>query len=197
MFNYYTLYKPFNMLSQFTREGEKAGWGELGLELPKDVYAIGRLDADSEGLLLLSNDKAVNDLLLHPRHQHPRKYLVQVEGIPDSESLQELEAGPEIAVDGKKYKTLACTARLIDEPAGLPERNPPVRFRKSVPTSWLEIQLVEGKNRQVRKMTAAVGFPTLRLIRIAIGKLELGALQPGEVREIGRPHFYQKLGLRP
>lgn len=170
--------KPYGILSQFTKqEPEHHTLAEFGF--PERVYPIGRLDWDSEGLLLLSDEKFWNDWLLHPRHAHERTYHAQVEGIATEEALAKLREG----VDIQDYKTKPCQARLLAEP-GYPPRNPPIRYRLSVPTSWIELKMHEGKNRQVRRMTAAIGFPTLRLIRVAFGALELGDLPPGKWREL-------------
>lgn len=184
------------MLSQFSKEGDKQVLADLNFIFPKDVYPVGRLDADSEGMLLLTNDKSVNEKLLHPSKKHVRSYLVQVEGEFSVDACEKLKKGVEISVDGKKYKTLpADNVELIPDPEFLPERNPPVRFRKSIPTSWVQIDLIEGKNRQVRKMTAAVGFPTLRLVRIVMESLKLDFFNPGEIKELERSIFYSKLKL--
>ena len=170
--------KPYGVLSQFTKQ--EAGHRTLAeFGFPKHVYPIGRLDWDSEGLLLLSDEKEWNDLLLHPRHGHARTYHAQVEGIATAASMARLEKG--VLIQG--HKTLPCRARLLGEP-GYPPRTPPIRFRLSVPTSWIELKLREGKNRQVRRMTAAVGFPTLRLIRTALGGFEPGDLKSGKWREL-------------
>ncbi|NIJ53552.1 pseudouridine synthase [Dyadobacter arcticus] len=176
------------MLSQFTREGEHATLADLGVDFKKDIYPVGRLDTDSEGLLLLTNDNYLKTKLLEPRNKHTRTYYVQVEGAATDEACEILNAGVSIAIDGKKYITLPANAHLIDEPF-LPEREPPIRFRKSIPTSWISLTLREGKNRQVRKMTAGVGFPTLRLVRWSIGKISLADKQdnfpkPGDVWEV-------------
>lgn len=173
------------MLSQFTKEGDHPTLADLDYEFPKDVYPVGRLDADSEGLLLLTNDNFLKTRLLDPKRAHKRNYLVQVEGQITTEACNKLASGVEISVNGKKYKTLPAKATLIDEPY-LPPRNPPVRFRAQIPTSWIEVSLHEGKNRQVRKMTASVGFPTLRLVRHKIADvLSFEGLNPGDVKEIG------------
>ncbi len=154
-------HKPYGVLSQFTKqEPEHRTLAEFGL--PKQVYPIGRLDWDSEGMLLLSDEKQWNDFLLNPRRGHERTYHVQVEGIATISSTFKLQKG--ILIQG--CKTKPCIAKLLDDP-GCPVHNPPIRFRLSVPTSWIELKLTEGRNRQVRRMTAAVGFPTLRLIRTA------------------------------
>lgn len=180
---YFIIYKPFGMLSQFSKEGNKPTLGDLA-KFPPDVYPVGRLDSDSEGLLLLTNDKQLNHKLLNPKFKHKRTYLAQLEGLITDEALLNLQNGVVLNIDGKQYQTLpALSKRLKDEPL-LPERIPPIRYRKNIPTSWLELTLSEGKNRQVRKMTAAVGFPTLRLVRKSIEKIELGTMQPGEVREL-------------
>ena len=175
---YVALYKPFGVLSQFTGEEGQRTLREIGL--PQGVYAAGRLDQDSEGLLLLSNDGPFIDKLIHPRNGHNRSYLVQVEKIPDDQALIQLRKGVVI----KGYQTKPCGVELLTEDPLLPPRDPPIRERKNIPTAWLRMTLTEGKNRQVRRMTAAVGFPTLRLVREKIGKLELGDLKPGEWKEV-------------
>lgn len=195
MFSYYIIYKPFNTLSQFTREGGHKTLADLGFEFPKDVYPVGRLDSDSEGLLMLTNDKKVNHLLLDPKNKHKRTYLAQVEGEVTEKALIELKKGVEINVDGKIYRTLPAHAEKINEPGNLSERNPPIRFRKSVPTNWIKLKLEEGKNRQVRKMTAKVGFPTLRLIRTEMEDLKLENLKPGDVCEMDQRSVYRLLKI--
>jgi 23S rRNA pseudouridine2457 synthase len=182
----FALNKPFGFLSQFSDEGNRQGLGALGLGLSRDVYPIGRLDADSEGLLLLSDEREMNGRLLDPRRPHWRTYWVQVEGAPTPEQLKQLSAPMELRIQGQIRRTLPARARLCSQLPALPERNPPIRYRASIPTAWVELGLQEGKNRQVRRMTAAVGLPTLRLIRVAWGNLqllELG-LAPGEVRAL-------------
>ncbi len=173
--------KPYGVLCQFTGE---AGRDTLAnyITVP-GVYAAGRLDTDSEGLLVLTDDGALQARIADPRHKLAKTYLVQVEGIPDEAALARLRAG----VDLGDFITRPCQARLADEPAWLWPRNPPIRERKAIPTSWLEIVLKEGKNRQVRRMTAKVGFPTLRLLRVRIGEWTLEGLAPGEWREVGVP----------
>lgn len=194
MFRYFIIYKPFGMLSQFSKEGEHKTLADLNYNFPKDAYPVGRLDSDSEGLLLLTNDKSLNHKLLDPKFKHTRTYLAQVEGIFSEEAKRKLEKGVSISVDGKTYQTLPAHVETHNY-VSLPERNPPIRFRKNIPTSFIKISLHEGKNRQVRKMTAAVGFPTLRLIRTAIEKIELENLQPGEVKEINKEEAYKQLRL--
>ncbi len=194
--------KPFGALSQFTGDGSP-NRALAEFQFPKNVYPIGRLDADSEGLLLLSDEAAWNDRLLHPRHAHEREYWAQVERIPTCEALDQLQNG--LVIQG--HKTLPCRAWLLepqpetgwgeapDEPRNshastpargdarptiIPPRIPPIRFRKSVPDCWIGLELIEGKNRQVRRMTAAIGHPTLRLMRVRIGGLKLGDLETGK-----------------
>ena len=161
------------MLSQFTPEGRWRGLKDF-IDLP-GVYACGRLDADSEGLLLLTNDGALQARISNPRYKMPKTYWVQVEGTPGDAALEALRVGVQLN-DGL---TLPATARLMDEPPGLWARTPPVRVRQSIPTSWLELCITEGRNRQVRRMTAAVGLPTLRLIRAAVGPYSIDGLAPG------------------
>lgn len=175
-FRYILFNKPYGVVSQFSGVGETL----RKFVSVKNVYPVGRLDHDSEGLLLLTDDGAVQHRLTDPRFAHPRTYLVQVEGVPDESKLRQLEKGVLI----RDYRTRPAQVRLLEAEPQLPPRNPPVRFRKSVPTAWLEITLTEGRNRQVRRMTAAVGHPTLRLVRSGIGMLQLGTLKPGEWREL-------------
>jgi 23S rRNA pseudouridine2457 synthase len=175
------LHKPYGVLSQFTPE-PGSRWRTLAdFGLPRNVYALGRLDADSEGLLLLSDEAALNTRLLDPENAHRREYWAQVERVPSRAALTQLERGG-IALDD--YRTRPCRARLLDPPPTLPLRDPPIRFRKNVPDAWLSLELIEGKNRQVRRMTAAVGHPTLRLVRARIGAFALGDLAPGKWREL-------------
>jgi|UniRef100_UPI0037831BB8 23S rRNA pseudouridine2457 synthase len=174
-------HKPFDVLSQFTQEHPShRTLAEFGF--PPHVYAIGRLDRDSEGLLLLSDEAHWNDQLLNPRHAHPRTYHAQVDGVISDEALRKLRSG----VDLKEFRSLPCKAQRLDIEPAHPPRDPPIRFRKNIPTSWLELTLTEGKNRQVRRMTAAVGFPTLRLVRVSIGGLRLANLgiKEGQWREL-------------
>lgn len=176
----YIFYKPFQVLSQFSAEGDKKTLAYFFSGIKKDVYPVGRLDYDSEGLLVLTNNKQLNHRLLNPAFVHEREYWVQVEGIPTAENIAALEKGVSITVDGKQYRTKPAKIRWMQEEPEVPERNPPIRFRKNSPTSWLSISLIEGKNRQVRKMTAAVNLPTLRLIRYRIGSVTASGMQPGD-----------------
>jgi 23S rRNA pseudouridine2457 synthase len=166
--------KPYGVLSQFTADGS-TNRTLADFHFPTGVYPIGRLDADSEGLLLLSDEPDLNQKLLHPRHAHEREYWVQVERIPSAESLRKLEAGP--VIQGRKIRR--CRAWFLDPQPDLPPRDPPIRYRKTVPTCWLGLELVEGKNRQVRRMTASIGHPTLRLMRVRIGQFHLAEIPPG------------------
>jgi 23S rRNA pseudouridine2457 synthase len=191
---YFIIYKPFRVLSQFTKENGKACLKDF-FEVPSDVYPVGRLDFDSEGLLLLTNDKTVNHRLLNPKFKHEREYRVQVEGLINSEALNKLSTGITINLDGKPFHTQAAVASQIPELSNIPERNPPIRFRQHIPTSWISLVIMEGKNRQVRRMTAAVGFPTLRLIRFRIAQLKLGAMLPGDMVEMMQNEVYASLGL--
>jgi 23S rRNA pseudouridine2457 synthase len=183
-------YKPYNVLCQFTDNDEtKRNTLKDYISVP-NIYPVGRLDLDSEGLLLLTDNGRLQHCLAHRKFAHPRTYWVQVERIPDDTALQKLRQGIKI----KDYVTRGAKVKLLPQEPALPPRNPPIRDRKTVATSWLEITLTEGRNRQVRRMTAAVGFPTLRLVRVAMGikitssqkyhYLCLDKLQPGEWREL-------------
>jgi 23S rRNA pseudouridine2457 synthase len=169
--------KPFGVLSQFTNQAGYRSLREFG-PFPLDVYPVGRLDADSEGLLLLTNDNRIKHRLLDPSFEHPRTYWVQIEGVPTEEALQRLRNG----VDIENSRTKPAEAKILIPPPVVPPRLKPIRFRKNIPTAWIELTLREGRNRQVRKMTAAVGFPTLRLLRVAISFLKIDGLKPGEFR---------------
>jgi len=174
-YRYILFFKPFDVLSQFTGESTLKNF----IPIP-NIYSVGRLDRDSEGLLLLTDDGALQHRLTDPKFDHPRTYWVQVEGIPDAAALRRLETGVTI----QDYRTRPAKARLLEQEPALPPRNPPIRFRKNIPTTWMEITLKEGRNRQVRRMTAAVGYPTLRLVRVRIGSLSVDGLQPGEWRHL-------------
>jgi 23S rRNA pseudouridine2457 synthase len=178
---YIIFYKPYGVLSQFTDASGRKTLSDYG-PFPKNVYPVGRLDADSEGLLLLTDDKNAKHFLLEPAFGHTRTYLVQVERTPTKEQLAKLSSG--VMIEGKK--TREVTVRLLDQEPSLPRREVPIRFRKNVTTSWLEITLTEGRNRQVRKMTASVGHPTLRLLRVAQQGLTIAGLHPGEHRHLSK-----------
>ena len=175
------LHKPYGVLSQFTPE-PGSRWRTLAdFALPAGVYALGRLDADSEGLLLLSDEAGLNARLLEPKYAHRREYWAQVERVPAADALARLARG---GIDLGDCRTLPCRARLLEPAPSLPPRVPPIRFRKNVPDCWLSLELTEGKNRQVRRMTAAIGHPTLRLVRVRIGEFPLGDLAAGKWREL-------------
>ncbi len=171
-------YKPYGVLTKFTDAEGRPTLADY-VNVP-NVYPVGRLDMDSEGLLILTDFGLLNQRLTDPAYRHPRTYLVQVEHIPDEAALEKLRVG--VVIEGKK--TLPALVELLDHQPDLPPRDPPVRFRKSVPTAFLKMTLYEGRNRQVRKMTAAVGNPTLRLMRISSGPIKLEGLQPGEWRDL-------------
>jgi 23S rRNA pseudouridine2457 synthase len=177
-------HKPFGVLSQFSSDGS-ANRMLAEFDFPKNVWPIGRLDADSEGLLLLSDEPKWNEKLLHPRHAHEREYWAQVEKIPTLESLKKLENG--ILIQGRK--TLPCRAWILEPQPKISARVPPIRFRKSIPDCWIGLELIEGKNRQVRRMTAAIGHPTLRLMRVRIGNFRLHDLPPGQWRVLSDKEF--------
>ncbi|HEY9747152.1 MAG TPA: pseudouridine synthase [Allocoleopsis sp.] len=180
-YRYLLFYKPYDVLTQFTDNSSESPRQTLKdyISVP-GVYPVGRLDRDSEGLLLLTNHGQLQHRLSDPQFQHPRTYWVQVERIPDAAALAQLRQG--VTIQG--YRTRPAQVQLLPSEPTLPPREPPIRFRKNVPTAWLEMTLTEGKNRQVRRMTAAVGFPTLRLVRVAIAHLRLTGLEPGQWRDL-------------
>jgi 23S rRNA pseudouridine2457 synthase len=181
---YFAVFKPYDMLSQFSGEPLDSLLCDLH-DFPKDVYPIGRLDKDSEGLLLLTNDNRFKSQLLDPLNKIPKTYLAQVDGGITEDAIQQLSAGTiTIKHNGKEHRVLPAKCKVVAQPENLPERSVPIRFRKNIPTSWIELTITEGKNRQIRKMTAAAGFPTLRLIRIGIGKFRLNEFENGMVRTI-------------
>ncbi|MGR3275066.1 pseudouridine synthase [Acaryochloris marina NIES-2412] len=184
-------YKPYGVLSQFTdRQETEHPTLKQFISIP-NIYPVGRLDRDSEGLLLLSNHGGLQHQLCDPKFGHPRTYWVQVERIPDTAALQKLKQGVTI----RNYRTRPTQASLLAEPPSLPPRTPPIRVRKHIPTAWITMTLYEGRNRQVRRMTAAVGFPTLRLVRVAIAHLQLKDLQPGQWRHLSSPEINQLQSL--
>lgn len=180
MSRYILFHKPYGVLSQFTSEDGARSLKEFNL--PAEVYAAGRLDKDSEGLLLLTDDGPLIEMLLNPKNEKPKTYWVLVERVPTDEALERMRRGLRI----EDYITKPCQVKILDPQPEVPPRDPPVRYRKTVQDVWIEITIIEGKNRQVRKMTAAIGHPTLRLIRKNIGQMELGDLAPGNWREITR-----------
>lgn len=197
MSDYFLINKPFGMLSQFTKEAPQHQVLSELHNFPADVYPVGRLDRDSEGLLILTNDKSLNERLLHPRNQHGRKYWAQVEGTITDTAINQLQNGVSFRAKGKDYRSAPLVARRIpqEETNSLSPRIPPVRFRKSVPDAWLELELTEGKNRQVRRICAAVGLPVLRLIRVGIVNLSLADLQSSTVLEVDRKWLLPRLNL--
>lgn len=194
MFRYFVVHKPYNVLSQFTSEDGKKCLKDF-FDVPRDVYPVGRLDYDSEGLLVLTNDPQVTTNLLNPGMEHQRAYWVQLEGMITPQALHSLQSGLQINVRGKQVHTQQCEATLITQPEEVAERTPPIRVRKTVPDCWIRLVITEGKNRQVRKMTAKAGFPTLRLIRYSIEKLTLGGLKPGDMKELSQAELYKLLRI--
>ena len=192
MHQYYVVYKPFQVLSQFTATNGKRTLKDF-FPVPADCYPVGRLDFDSEGLLLLTNDTALNHRLLNPQFAHDREYWVQVEGAITPAAVRDLASGVTITVDGKDYRTRTCIVHPFETPPQVPDRHPPIRYRARIPTTWISMILREGKNRQVRKMTGKVGFPTLRLIRHRIERLSLEGLNPGEMRSLDSRDIYSLL----
>lgn len=188
MFSYYLINKPYGYLTQFHDKEGRPVLKEL-YTFPRGVYPVGRLDLDSEGLLLLTDDKKLTDFLLNPKNNHEREYYVQIEGMATMDELKPLESGVVI----EKQMTKPAKVKLIDEPLFLWKRTPPVRERKTVPTCWISLTLTEGRNRQVRKMTASTGHPTLRLIRYRILGVTVEGLQPGEVRKITKEELFSPL----
>lgn len=189
-------YKPYNVLCQFTDNAPQTA-DSVPRSTLKDyidiphVYPAGRLDLDSEGLLLLTNNGQFQHRVAHREFAHSRSYWIQVEGQPDDLALEPLRQGIQI----QDYQTRPAKVEILSEEPALPARNPPIRFRKNIPTTWLEITLTEGRNRQVRRMTAAVGFPTLRLVRVALANLHLEGLQPGQYRELNASEIQKLLAV--
>jgi 23S rRNA pseudouridine2457 synthase len=192
MRRYFIIYKPYQVLSQFTPADGKKCLKDY-FKVDRDIYPVGRLDYDSEGLLILTNDKTLNHRLLQPEYAHEREYWVQVEGSIAGYALEQVQEGVEINISGKMMCTRPARAIIFGSPPAVPERNPPVRFRKNIPSSWISIILTEGKNRQVRKMLAKTGFPVIRLIRCRIGNLRLDDMKPGEMKEISHEIIYDQL----
>lgn len=196
-FQYIIINKPFGILSQFTPDNAgNLSLKDLKLPITSDVYPIGRLDKDSEGLLILSNDKFLVNSLLNPKHKHKRTYLVQLENTPTLEVLKKLEKGVQIKPKELIINTEPCKISMMPEDFVMPERNPPIRKRENIPTSWATITLTEGKYHQVRKMFAVIGFPVLRLVRIAIEDLKLGDLKPGQYISLNKFVLYRKLKIQ-
>jgi len=183
-YRYYILNKPYQVLSRFTADGSTYRTIKDIIDVPKDVYPVGRLDRDTEGLLFLTNDPRVNKALLHPNRHVEKTYWAQVEGLVDDAKLLPIREGMTISLKGKKHNCRPAEVRIIEQPERLWDRIPPIRYRKEIPTSWVELTLTEGKNRQVRKMLAGCGYPVLRLIRTRIGGRNLADLGPGGIVEV-------------
>lgn len=181
------------MMTQFSPQEGKTSLADIDYKFPKDVYPVGRLDHDSEGLLILTNDKSINNKLLNPENKHKKTYIAQIEGIPSNDALIKLENGVHFSSKGKKYISKLARAKLISQPDWILERSKPVK--ENLEKSWIEITITEGKNRQVRKMTGAINHPTLRLIRSSIEELSVKGLNPGQVMEISKNTVYKKLKL--
>lgn len=193
VFDYYVIYKPFRVLSQFSAVENKSTLADL-FKFPNDIYPVGRLDYDSEGLLILTNDNFLKNKILDPLNNHQKTYFVQIEGIPNQTHLDQLKSGVEINVKGKIIKVDAKSVKIITEP-NLPDRNPPIRYRIKVPTSWLSVTITEGKNHQIRKMTAKIGFPTLRLVRYSIENLSINDIKLNEKNSFSKKTIYKLLNL--
>lgn len=181
---YYAFHKPYGVLCQFKKEIDSHITLADYIDLPSDIYPIGRLDKDSEGLILLTNDNVLKTNILAPKTKCQKVYLVQLDNNVTESALEKLRKGVLINLKGKKHKTLPAKVEKLNNPPPIPDREPPVRYRKNIPTSWIRITIHEGKNRQVRRMCAAVGFPVLRLIRIQISKIRLGHIEKGELKKI-------------
>lgn len=195
MNHYFIVHKPFNVLSQFSSSDGKKTLKSF-FDVPQNVYPVGRLDYDSEGLLILTDDKKLNHFLLHPLHNHEREYWVQVEGEITSHAIDKLQNGISININGKIVQTKKCRVEKFLSTPPVDERKPSIRFRKSIPDNWIKIILTEGKNRQVRKMTAGVGYPTLRLIRYRIENIKLAHLHSGEMKTISQQELYNLLKIK-
>lgn len=193
-FLYYLFNKPYNVMSQFSPVEGKSTLSDF-LTLKEDVYPVGRLDYDSEGLLILTNDNYLKTHLLDPEHAHQRTYLLQLEGEITKSAISEIEKGVAINVEGEIYTTLPAKAEILYTPPLVFDRSVPIRFRKDLPTSWIKLTLTEGKNRQARKIAAKVGFPVLRLIRISIGDISLNDMLPGAITQISKKTIYKLLHL--
>ncbi|HEY2725770.1 MAG TPA: pseudouridine synthase [Parafilimonas sp.] len=192
MLRYFIAYKPYQTLSQFTSALNKKTLADY-FSVPKNIYPVGRLDEDSEGLLILTNDKKLNHHLLNPAFEHEREYWVQVEGKITGDAIMQMQQGLQLNIKNETRQTKTSTVTIFTESPEVAERIPPVRYRANIETSWIKIILKEGKNRQVRKMTAKVGFPTLRLIRYRIEDIELKNMQPATIIELSQKSIYKKL----
>lgn len=196
-YKYFTVNKPYGILCQFSPDHPGQDTLASLANFPKDVYPVGRLDADSEGLVILTNDNKLKSRVLSPGMHVGKTYWCQVEGQPVFEDLKPLEDGIRLRINRMEFLTAPARVRILQEHPNVPERMPPIRFRASIKDSWVEVELTEGKNRQVRRMLAAVGFPVLRLVRVAIGGLKLGNMPPGSVAEWNSRELSQRLFLQP
>jgi len=195
VYRYFSIYKPYGVLSQFTPDHPGQRTLSDMFTIPPDTYPVGRLDQDSEGLLVLTNDNSLKSKVLSPRSKISKTYWAHVEGEIAPDDLIPLQQGLSIRVKGRTVPLLPVKARVLDQAPPLPDRDPPIRFRKAVPDSWVELVLEEGKNRQVRRMMAAIGFPVLRLVRTQIANIHLDGMEPGEMREWTKNAIYKRLGL--
>ncbi len=186
MYKYYLAYKPFDVLCQFTKEKDDDRTLQELKIADKDVYSVGRLDKDSEGMLLLTNDNKLKNAITHAENKIYKSYYCQVEGLISTKAISQLQNPLTIKINGSNYTTKPAKVRPLENVENLPDRNPPIRHRESIPTSWIEIKICEGKNRQVRKMLATVGFPVLRLIRVGIGNLKLQFPIDFKVKSVGK-----------
>lgn len=191
---YWMVYKPYKMLSQFAAIKKKRTLADLPFNFPEGTHAVGRLDDNTEGLLILTNDKSITAKLMHPDQAHERKYWVQVHGKVGEETLIKLENGIDIILEGQIYHTLPCKAKIIETPSHIPPRAHPVGTHFA--TTWIELILTEGKFHQIRKMCAGIGHQTMRLIRVSIEDLKITELIPGHIEEIKKEDFFQKLKIQ-
>ena len=192
MLRYFIVYKPYQTLSQFSSALNKKTLADY-FSVPKNVYPVGRLDEDSEGLLILTNDKKLNQHLLNPENEHDREYWVQVEGEITNNAVMQMQQGLQLNIKNKTSKTKTSIVTIFNKDPEVRDRIPPIRYRANIATSWIKIILKEGKNRQIRKMTAKVGFPTLRLIRVRIVDIELKNMKPATMIELSQKSIYKKL----
>jgi 23S rRNA pseudouridine2457 synthase len=192
MLRYFIVYKPYQTLSQFTSALNKKTLADY-FSVPKNIYPVGRLDEDSEGLLILTNDKKLNHHLLNPENEHDREYWVQVEGEITNDAVMQMQQGLQLNIKNKTSQTKTSIVTIFNKDPEVRDRIPPIRYRANIATSWIKIILKEGKNRQIRKMTAKVGFPTLRLIRVRIVDIELKNMKPATMIELSQKSIYKKL----
>jgi 23S rRNA pseudouridine2457 synthase len=192
MLRYFIVYKPYQTLSQFSSALNKKTLAD-NFSVPKNVYPVGRLDEDSEGLLILTNDKKLNHHLLNPENEHDREYWVQVEGEITNDAVMQMQQGLQLNIKNKTSQTKTSIVTIFNKDPEVRDRIPPIRYRANIATSWIKIILKEGKNRQIRKMTAKVGFPTLRLIRVRIVDIELKNMKPATMIELSQKSIYKKL----